>query len=75
MFLHLIVFFIQGVKFKKEHFTTLKKNLNLFINGNEKELSSLKRVYPQYSIMKLTDMYYWQIGYDRDTLKSIKKSY
>lgn len=63
-------FFIQGVKNEKQHFTTLKKRslnkLFQFINENEKQLNTLKEVYPQYSIMKLIDMYYWQIGYDFD---------
>ena len=27
-------------------------------------LNQIKVAYPQYSIMKLIDMYYWQIGYD-----------
>ena len=72
-------FFIQGVKQEKRKFTTLKRrslnSLFHFIVENEKLMNTLKKTYPQYSTMKLVDMYYWQIGYDRNTLKCNNKSF
>ncbi|WP_299547424.1 hypothetical protein [Seonamhaeicola sp.] len=59
--------FIDGVKSEKQSFKTLKsKSLNRLFDfvENTKELEILKHKYNQYPVMKLVDMYFWQIGYN-----------
>lgn len=60
-------FFIDGVKEEKKSFTTLKarslNNLFTYIEEN-REIHELQKEYPQYPIMKLIDMYFWQVGFD-----------
>jgi len=67
-------FFIDGVKIKGQTFKTLKrksiKDLFQFVEVNQIKLKSIKQLYPQYPIMKIVDMYFWQIGYDRANTKS-----
>ncbi len=60
-------FFIDGVRKEKKKFTTLKERSlkNLFAYTEEHEhLHKLQKEYPQYPVMKLVDMYFWQIGFD-----------
>lgn len=60
--------FIKGVKktINTKRFTTLKEkslyNLFDFISTNHGELSNIKKQRPNYTIMKIVDMYFWQIG-------------
>lgn len=65
-------FFVDGVKAEHRTFTTLKKkSLNALFdhyNDNRVELDMLKAQHPQYPIMKIIDMYFWQIGYDLTTI-------
>ncbi len=61
-------FFIDGVKQLELKSTTLKekslRELFKFIESNKEELKILKTIYPQYTQMKLIDMYFWQVGFD-----------
>ena len=66
-------FFIDGVKEKEYCFTTLKKKslegLFYFFEANQLELINIQKQYPQYPIMKIVDMYFWQIGFELSTIK------
>jgi len=60
-------FFKDGVKSEKLKFTNLNnKSLeHLFdFTENNSELKAIKEKYPDYPIMKIVDMYFWQIGFD-----------
>ena len=67
-------FFIDGVNNQKFSFKTLKRKslLNLFdfYEDNKQELEAIKLHHPQYPIMKIIDMYFWQIGYDITNTKN-----
>lgn len=67
-------FFIDGVKEEKRNFKTLKKksleHLFTFVEANQLEFKNIQKVYPQYPIMKIVDMYFWQIGFDLSTIKT-----
>jgi len=62
-------FFIDGVKEKEYSFKTLKKKslecLFTFVKANLPELKTIQKLHPQYPIMKIVDMYFWQIGFDK----------
>ena len=60
-------FFIDGVKNQDFYFKTLKKKSleRLFkYTDDNLELKSIQNKYPEYPMMKIVDMYFWQIGYD-----------
>lgn len=67
-------FFVDGVKEKEYSFKTLKKknleSLFTFVEANLPELENIQKLHPQYSIMKIVDMYFWQIGFDLANTKS-----
>jgi hypothetical protein len=62
-------FFIDGIKEKEYSFKTLKKKslegLFAFVESNQLELKNIQNLHPQYPIMKIVDMYFWQIGYEK----------
>ena len=66
-------FFINGVKSIELKSTTLKEKslveLFKFKESNLDELIALKNKYPQFPIMKLIDMYFFQIGFERSKQK------
>ncbi len=63
-------FFNSGVKSSGNSFNNLKiKNLSSlfqFIEDNHLALNKIKINNPQYPIMKLVDMYFWQIGFEEN---------
>lgn len=67
-------FFIDGVKEYGYSFKTLKKknleDLFTFIEANQHELKNIQKLHPQYPIMKIVDMYFWQIGFNSSTKKT-----
>tara|TARA_R110002033_G_scaffold36472_1_gene74981 strand:- start:806 stop:1423 length:618 start_codon:yes stop_codon:yes gene_type:complete len=68
-------FFIDGVKEKEYSFTSLKKKslegLFYFFEANQLELKNIQKQHPHYPIMKIVDMYFWQIGFNSSTIKTI----
>ncbi|APQ18785.1 hypothetical protein [Maribacter hydrothermalis] len=66
-------FFIDGVKQEQFGFKTLKpKSLTQlfeFVDENNQELKLIRTAHPQYPIMKIVDMYFWQIGYEQSNKK------
>jgi len=68
-------FFIAGIKQCKEPFTTLSKTsltkLLGYVEQHKQELQTIKqeKKLQGYPLMKLVDMYFWQIGYEGSTLK------
>ncbi|WP_336093418.1 hypothetical protein [Leeuwenhoekiella sp. CH_XMU1409-2] len=68
-------FFIAGLKQCKEPFTTLSKTsltkLLGYVEQHKQELESIKREkkLQGYPLMKLVDMYFWQIGYEKSNIK------
>lgn len=67
-------FFIDGVKEQEFTFKTLKRKslvqLFQFVNHNQPELKIIQNDHPEYSIMKIVDMYFWQIGFDKSQKES-----
>lgn len=67
-------FFVDGVKEHEFKFKSLKEKsliqLFKFVNHNLPELNHIKNDHPEYSIMKIVDMYFWQIGFDLSTKKT-----
>ncbi|AWX43617.1 hypothetical protein HME9304_00608 [Flagellimonas maritima] len=67
-------FFIDGVKEKEYSFKTLKKksleSLFTFVETNQLELKNIQKLHPQYPIMKIVDMYYWQIGFEKSRVEN-----
>ena len=70
-------YFINGVKDKNETFFTLSKpslsKLFLYINQKQvkteieslqQEILESRKMY--YPTMKIIDMYFWQLGYDKE---------
>jgi len=60
-------FFIEGVKHHNKNFRNLnKKSLQSLFNYviDHKELITIQKAYPEYPLMKLVDIYFWQTGYD-----------
>ncbi len=66
-------FFIDGVKEQSYDFKSLKEkslvSLFDFTNENKDELTAIQKLHPQYPLMKLVDMYFWQIGFEKDAKK------
>ncbi len=62
-------FFIDGVKELGYDFKSLKEKslikLFEFVDDNKDELTAIQKKHPQYPIMKLVDMYFWQIGFEK----------
>jgi len=62
-------FFVDGVKKQGNTFKTLKKKslkgLFTFVESNQLELKNIQKLHPQYPIMKIVDMYFWQIGFEK----------
>lgn len=62
-------FFIDGVKAQTFTFKNLKEKsltqLFQFADHNQLELRKIQKANPQYPIMKIVDMYFWQIGFDK----------
>jgi len=60
--------FIKGVKKSDQEFKNLKeKSINSlfdYVGIHNEELKEIQTLYPQYPIMKLIDMYFWQVGFD-----------
>lgn len=65
-------FFINGVKSENRRFKTLKpasiKELTVYVENNQ-EIRQIQEKHPQYPIMKIVDMYFWQLGYNLDSKK------
>lgn len=62
-------FFIDGVIEQGQSFRTLKKKSldSLFVYAEKNiELNLLQKQYYEYPKMKLLDMYFWQIGFDKN---------
>ena len=63
-------FFVDGVKKQGNTFKTLKKKslegLFAFVADNQIELKNIQKLHPQYPIMKIVDMYFWQIGFEKN---------
>jgi len=60
-------YFIEGVKVYGYSFKTLKSKslVELFSYvENDSELKSIQKKYSHYPMMKIVDMYFWQIGFD-----------
>ncbi|SNR60377.1 hypothetical protein SAMN04488009_2765 [Maribacter sedimenticola] len=62
-------FFIEGVIKKEEAFKSLQKNslekLFEYADNNEK-MKMLQKKYSEYPKMKLVDMYFWQVGFNKN---------
>lgn len=62
-------FFVEGVKKQGNTFKTLKKKslegLFAFVETNQLELKNIQKLNPQYPIMKIVDMYFWQVGFEK----------
>ena len=62
-------FFVDGVKEQGYNFKSLKEkslvHLFEFVNGNRDELVAIQKKHPQYPLMKLVDMYFWQVGFKK----------
>lgn len=67
-------FFIDGVKQENYYFKTLKKKslekLFLFQEQNQLELNKIQKDNPEYPIMKIVDMYFWQLGFELSNIKN-----
>ena len=66
-------YFINGLKeMKMEHTVFNEASLNellTFIDNNRKEINQAQKLIQKstqryYPVMKIVDMYFWQIGYD-----------
>jgi hypothetical protein len=75
-------YFIDGLKqMKMEHSGFNEASLNElfnFIEKNEKEIVQAQKLIMtktqrHYPLMKILDMYFWQIGYDREELTDKKQ--
>ncbi len=75
-------YFIDGLKeMKMEHTGFNEASLNelfKFIDKNKKEIKSAQKLIKSktnmhYPIMKIIDMYFWQIGYDKEIKEKLKK--
>tara|TARA_R110000744_G_scaffold322903_3_gene428812 strand:+ start:2921 stop:3544 length:624 start_codon:yes stop_codon:yes gene_type:complete len=70
-------FFIAGVKQHNYTFKTLKKNslekLFLFQEQNLLELNIIQEKLPEYPPMKIIDMYFWQIGFEKSKTDTIQR--
>ena len=68
-------FFIAGLKECKEPFTTLSKTsltkLFSYVELHKQQLITIKnkKNLKDYPLMKLVDMYFWQIGYEKSNIK------
>lgn len=67
-------FFLDGVKELGYDFKSLKEKslvrLFDFTNENKDELTAIQKLHPQYPLMKLIDMYFWQIGFEKYAKKN-----
>lgn len=63
-------FFVDGVKEMGYNFKSLREksltSLFQFVDDNRRDLVNIQKNYSQYPIMKLADMYFWQIGFEKD---------
>lgn len=75
-------YFIDGMKEMKMKYTTLDINslndLFWFIDNNKNEIDNAQKLIrtktgKHYPIMKIVDMYFWQIGYDKELEEKSKK--
>ena len=68
-------FFIAGLKECNEPFTTLSKTsltkLFSYVELHKQQLITIKnkKNLKDYPLMKLVDMYFWQIGYEKSNIK------
>ena len=66
-------FFIDGVKEKEYSFKNLKnkslEGLFAFVESNQIELKNIQKLHPKYPTMKIVDMYFWQIGFEKGKIQ------
>ncbi len=76
-------YFIDGLKeMKMEHTGFNEASLNAlfnFIDKNKKEIDQAQKLITtktqrHYTVMKILDMYFWQIGYDKEVKKKKNKN-
>jgi hypothetical protein len=70
-------FFIDGVKELNYDFKNLRENsltaLFEFIAHNEIQLTGIQKQHPEYPLMKLVDMYFWQLGFEKSKKDEIQR--